>query len=134
MTVLKVTGRVEDKNSESGHPYAMGPLRLSDKTILFGDLSDTQTKTVTVSCVNTGDKPVRLRPYAPMAPAWIQFRTIPETIQPGTEARIEISIITGQIPERYYGSQRLNLILDGIEARPSDKSLLLQYVYKEKML
>lgn len=134
MTVLKVTGRVADKYSESDHSYAMGILRLSDKTISFGDLSDTPTKTVTISCINTGDKAIRLRPYAPMAPSWIHFKTIPEMIQPGTEAEIEISIKTDQIPERYYGSQRLNLILDGIEARPSDKSLLLQYVYKEKML
>ena len=134
MTVLKVKGRVADKESESGYPFAMGTLRLSNRTISFGNLSDMPTKTVTVSCVNTGDKPVKLTPYAPMAPAWIHFRTIPEIIQPGAEAEIEISIKTDQIPERFYGSQRLNLILDGIEARPSDKSLQLQYVYKEKML
>ena len=134
MTVLKVTGRVADKEFESGYPYAMGTLRLSDKTISFGDLSDTSEKTITISCINKGEKEVRLRPYAPMTPGWIHFRTIPETIQPGTEAKIEISIITDQVPERFYGSQRLNLILDGIEARPTEKSLLLQYVYKEKML
>ena len=132
--VLKVTGRVLDNAAEPNYPYAMGGLRLNTKSVSFGDISKVSTKSVTISCINKGDVQVKLRPYSHMTPEWIHFRTIPEIVQPGEKAVIEITIMSDQIPERYYGSQSLNLILDGIQARPSDKSLLLQYVYKEKML
>lgn len=134
MTVLKVTGFVIDDAAVPGYPFNMGGLRLSAKSISFGNVTNVRTKSITISCVNKGTVPVKLKTYSQMAPKWIQFRTQPEIIQAGAEAEIEITIITDQIPERCYGSQCLNLILDGIEARPSERSLQLQYVYKEKML
>ena len=77
-----------------------------------------------------GSKPIRLQTVPQLTPKWIRFSTIPEVIPAGCNAEIVVTIETPQVPERYDGEQRLNMILDGIEAKPSEKSLQLEFIIR----
>ena len=130
MSVLIVKGKVLVGDEVVGLPFVMGDLRLSDKLLKFGELDRSQNVSKSINCLNAGSKPIRLQTVPQMTPKWIRFRTIPEVIPAGCNAEIVVTIEAAQIPERYDGEQRLNMILDGIEAIPSEKSLQLEFIIR----
>ena len=130
--VLKVKGKVSPEHVSANYRHAMGNLRMSRKEIDFGEVSSNQSREESIICVNAGTEPVSLRPFAPMTLDCITFRTIPEVIGPGCEAELVIGIIADKIPEKTGDEYRLTLILDGVDAIPSDRSIQLRFVYKKE--
>ena len=74
-----------------------------------------------ILCGNSGDKPLRLS--ALIIPKFATFRTEPEVIQPGSEADIVVTINTSEIPVERGKSFTFPIIIEGVDARPSDRTL-----------
>ena len=103
------------------YPYAMGKLRLKQNQMKFSEVGGGSQSSERILCGNSGDKPLRLS--ALIIPKFATFRTEPEVIQPGGEADIVVTINASLIPAEKGKSFTFPIILEGIDARPSDRTL-----------
>lgn len=106
-----------------GYPVAMGSLRLKSRNVSIGVISRTESKTERLVCVNGGNKPLRLGAMAAMSPDWISFRTEPEIIEPGETADLVVTVNGGSLPQGMKGELVNDLIIEGLNGRPSERSL-----------
>lgn len=105
-----------------GYPYAMGNvLRLKRTTLQFNDMPLTATRTERLVCVNSGKKALKLS--ALMPPRYATFRTEPAVIPPGEEADIVITVDGRLLPPLPKSETSFWIMIDGIDAAPSDRSL-----------
>ena len=74
-----------------------------------------------ILCGNSRNQPLRLS--ALIIPKFATFRTEPEVIQPGSEADIVVTINTSEIPVERGKSFTFPIIIEGVDARPSDRTL-----------
>lgn len=109
-----------------GYPQAMGPLACSRKEVRFRLEKGQERATERISCLNTGDSPLRLAAMEGFLPAWAEMRTEPETMAPGTAGDIVIVIDRGRLPEGRSGGSA-KIILDGIDTRPSQRTIEIFY-------
>ena len=103
------------------YPYAMGKLRLKQNQMEFREVTDKVQSSERILCGNSGDKPLRLS--ALIIPKFATFRTEPEVIRPGSEADIVVTVNASLIPAKKGKSFTFPIILEGIDARPSDRTL-----------
>ena len=87
----------------------------------FSEVGGGSQSSERILCGNSGDKPLRLS--ALIIPKFATFRTEPEVIQPGGEADIVVTINASLIPAEKGKSFSFPIILEGIDARPSDRTL-----------
>lgn len=80
-----------------------------------------------ILCGNSGDKPLRLS--ALIIPKFATFRTEPEVIQPGSEADIVVTIDASLIPAGKEKTFTFPIIIEGVDARPSDRTLNIKVNY-----
>lgn len=119
---LTLTGNVLPGADEwARYPYAMGKLRLKQNRMEFQEVAAGKQPSERILCGNSGDKPLRLS--ALMIPKFATFRTEPETIPPGSEADIVVTIDASLIPAGKEASFTFPIILEGVDARPSDRTL-----------
>lgn len=105
-----------------GYPVAMGALRLKSKNVSVGEISRSASKTERIECVNSGNKPLRLRAMA-MTPDWISFRTEPAVIAAGETADLVVTVNGALLPAGMKGDSAHDLVIDGLDGRPSERSL-----------
>lgn len=119
---LTLVGNVVPEADEwARYPYAMGKLRLKQNCLNFCEMNGTKQSSERILCGNSGDKPLRLS--ALIIPNFAMFRTEPEIIQAGCEADIIVTINPSLIPAERGKSFTFPIILDGIDVRPSDRTL-----------
>ena len=71
-----------------------------------------------------------LRISSLLLPPYARLTTEPEVIEPGDEADLVITIIADKIPATMSESFTFPVILEGLDARPSDRTI--QVVVKVK--
>lgn len=103
------------------YPYVMGKLRLKQNRMEFREVASGKRPSERILCGNSGDKPLRLS--ALIIPKFATFRTEPEVIQPGSEADIVVTVNASLIPAEKGKSFTFPIILEGIDVRPSDRTL-----------
>lgn len=122
---LTFTGEVLPAADPWRHfPYAMGVLRLKQKGAEFRGLGAGERATERILCGNAGKRPLRLS--AALAPDFVTFRTEPETIPPGGEADIVLTIDTAAIPASGEEVSSFPVIVSGVEGRPSERTLTIK--------
>lgn len=112
---------VPGKDEWARYPYAMGKLRLKQNQLEFREIAAGKHPSERILCGNSGDKPLRLS--ALIIPEFATFRTEPEIIPPGGEADIVVTVDASLIPAEKGKSFSFPIILEGVDARPSDRTL-----------
>ena len=102
-------------------PHKMGALRLKQSRLLIDEVQPGTEPSGRILCGNSGDKALRIRslflqPYA-------RLTTEPEVIEPGEEADLVITILADKIPATMPQDFTFPVILEGLDARPSDRTL-----------
>ena len=106
---LALTGRVlPGADVWARYPHKMGALRLK------------QAK-ASILCGNSGDKPLRISSL--LLPPYARLTTEPEVIEPGDEADLVITILADKIPATMPETFTFPVILEGLDARPSDRTI-----------
>ena len=114
-----------------GFSVVMGSLACSRRTVNFR-LDAGQTRAVErISCMNIGRHPLRLTAMEGFCPAWIRFRTEPETIAPEGEGDIILSLDAAGLPHRRQNGSA-TVVVDGVEGRPSQRTLEVYYELEQK--
>lgn len=103
------------------YPYAMGKLRLKQKQMEFKEIAPGKRQAERILCGNSGEKPLRLS--AAIIPGFATFRTEPEVINPGEEADIVITVNASKIPHGKGERFSFPVIIEGLDVRPSDRTL-----------
>ena len=125
---LTLTGNVLPGADEwARYPYAMGRLRLKQNRMEFQEVMPGKRPSERILCGNSGDKPLRLS--ALIIPKFATFRTEPEVIQPGSEADIVVTIDASLIPAGKEKTFTFPIIIEGVDARPSDRTLNIKVNY-----
>ena len=96
-------------------------------TDAFVYLSCSEKHPERILCGNSGDKPLRLS--ALVIPKFATFRTEPEVIQPGSEADIVVTVDASLIPAGKEKTFTFPIIIEGVDARPSDRTLNIKVNY-----
>lgn len=119
---LTLTGNVLPSADQWGrYPYAMGKLRLKQKKMLFKEVVPGKMQSERILCGNSGERPLKLS--AVIIPGFAVFRTEPEVINPGEEADIVVTIDASKIPSGKGRQFSFPIIIEGLDARPSDRTL-----------
>lgn len=125
---LTLTGNVLPGADEwARYPYAMGRLRLKQNRMEFQEVMPGKRPSERILCGNSGDKPLRLS--ALVIPKFATFRTEPEVIQPGSEADIVVTVDASLIPAGNEKTFTFPIIIEGVDARPSDRTLNIKVNY-----
>lgn len=103
------------------YPYAMGKLRLKQNTMTFREVAAGKRPSERILCGNSGDTPLRLS--ALILPKFATFRTEPEVIQPGAEADIVVTLDVSLIPAERGKAFTFPILIEGVDVRPSDRTL-----------
>lgn len=106
---------------------AMGRLRLKQNQMEFQEVMPGKRPSERILCGNSGDKPLRLS--ALVIPKFATFRTEPEVIQPGSEADIVVTVDASLIPAGKEKTFTFPIIIEGVDARPSDRTLNIKVNY-----
>ncbi|NDV65170.1 DUF1573 domain-containing protein [Bacteroides sp. 224] len=125
-TRLTISGEVTPTtNKWRDYPVAMGSLRVKRNSMLFRTAThNTSSQAERLECVNSGHSPLRLNAMPGMKPSWLSFRTEPEVIAPGEIADIVVEVNRKLLPPRGTAERiEYSLLLDGINVRPSQRSL-----------
>lgn len=115
--VLKLAVNVERGTDVSAHfPVSMGNIRLRRNEVHF-----VKGTRATERCVfiNVGEKPLKLQCESAMMPGCLEFRTQPETVEPGMEGLILISYDPAKGGER----PRLPVMMKGLGVPPTQSSI-----------
>lgn len=119
---LTLTGNVLPGADEwARYPYAMGKLRLKQNRLTFREVAAGKQPSERILCGNSGDTPLRLS--ALILPKFATFRTEPEVIPPGGEADIVVTIDASLIPAGRGKAFTFPILIEGVDARPSDRTL-----------
>lgn len=122
---IALSGEVLPTSDRWSHfPKAMGALRVKRKTMIFREVTTRSVQTERMVCANSGKQPLRIIAFS--LPAYAAFHTEPEIIQPGQEADIVVSIDGSKIGKT--GEVKFPVILQGLNGRPSDRTLQIEVI------
>lgn len=102
-------------------PHKMGALRLKQSRLLIDEVLPGTEPSGRILCGNSGDKALRIRSL--FLPPYARLTTEPEVIGPGEEADLVITILADKIPATMPQDFTFPVILEGLDARPSDRTL-----------
>lgn len=126
---LALTGKVlPGADQWARYPHKMGALRLKQAKASITEVKPGTEPEARILCGNSGDKPLRISSL--LLPPYARLTTEPEVIEPGDEADLVITIIADKIPATMPESFTFPVILEGLDARPSDRTI--QVVVKVK--
>ena len=103
------------------YPHKMGALRLKQAKVTIDEVTPGSQPSARILCGNSGDKPLRLSSL--VLPPYAQLRTEPAVLEPGDEADLVITVIADKIPATMPKSFTFPIILEGLDARPSDRTI-----------
>lgn len=119
---LALTGRVlPGADVWARFPHKMGALRLKQSRLLIDEVQPGTEPSGRILCGNSGDKALRIRSL--FLPPYARLTTEPEVIGPGEEADLVITILADKIPATMPQDFTFPVILEGLDARPSDRTL-----------
>lgn len=122
--VIAVEATVTPGAVPRGLPYKMGTLFCSRTSVSFR-LEKGQTRAKErISCMNAGTSPLRISAMSGFLPEWLSMRTEPETIAPGGTGDIVLVVDRSRLPS---DEGMAKVILDGIEERPSQRTIEIFY-------
>ena len=101
--------------------YKMGALRLKQSKVTFSELKAGKKPEARILCGNSGKKPLRISSL--VLPQYADVRTEPAVIQPGEEADLVITLVVDKIPPAMKPDFTFPIILEGIDAKPSDRTI-----------
>lgn len=102
-------------------PHKMGALRLKQNKMNFEEVSADKQPSLRILCGNSGDKPLRITSL--LLPQYAKLHTEPEVIEPGEEADLVVTILGDKIPAMMKETLTFPVILEGLDARPSDRTI-----------
>lgn len=116
-----------------GFPVVIGSLACSRRSVSFSLVPGQARAVERISCRNIGKSPLRLTAMDGFCPAWLSFRTEPETIAPGGEGDIVLSLKVPELPaERQSGSAAVVVV--GVEGRPSQRTFEVYYEFEKNRI
>lgn len=119
---LALTGKVlPGADQWARYPHKMGALRLKQAKASITEVKPGTEPDARILCGNSGDKPLRISSL--LLPPYARLTTEPEVIEPGDEADLVITIIADKIPATMPESFTFPVILEGLDARPSDRTI-----------
>lgn len=127
---LEIMGEVTPTKQLIGYPARLGVLAAKRKELTL-EMSRQELRTERIECVNTGEKPLQLRAMTGMLPAWLTFRTEPSVIEPGATADLVVTIDGTRFPIFPKGTLNAILPINGLEGRPTERSLHIRLTIKE---
>lgn len=101
--------------------YKMGDLRLKQSKVTFSELKAGKKPEARILCGNSGKKPLRISSL--VIPQYADVRTEPAVIQPGEEADLVITLVVDKIPPAMKPDFTFPIILEGVDAKPSDRTI-----------
>ena len=101
--------------------YKMGDLRLKQSKVTFCELKAGKKPEARILCGNSGKNPLRISSL--VLPHYAEVRTEPAVIQPGEEADLVITLVVDKIPPTMKPDFTFPIILEGVEAKPSDRTI-----------
>lgn len=119
---LEVTGEVLGTIRHRGYPTAAGPLRLKRRSADFGRLGRNAVATERIACINDGKDTLTITAYRRL-PRWAALRTEPQSIAPGAEADIAVTVDCSKIPADSTGVIEWPIYLEGVEAAVSERRI-----------
>lgn len=129
--MLVLRGSVIPAGGYPDYPVQMGELRLTRRSVTFGEVSMGSVRQERIACVNTGDKSLHVKAFAPMLPQGISLATEPEVIPPQGEADIVITLRPSGLPVSMAESGKSMVLIDGVDAKPSEKSIEIEFTIKD---
>ena len=103
------------------YPHKMGALRLKQAKASIMEVKPGTQPSARILCGNSGDKPLRITSL--LLPPYARLTTEPEVLEPGDEADLVITIIADLIPATMPETFTFPVILEGLDARPSDRTI-----------
>ncbi|GAA6258042.1 hypothetical protein F070042J6_38940 [Bacteroides sp. f07] len=122
VTWLTLRGNVlPGKDEWDRYPYAMDKFRLKQDVMNLSEVKDGGRFTECILCGTSNNNPMRLTVL--MLSAYATFRTEPAVIPLGGEADIVVTVDASLVPAGLKDEFTFPIIIQGISARPSDRTL-----------
>ncbi len=119
---LALSGKVlPSKDVWARYPHKMGALRLKQAKVNFSELAAGMQPSERILCGNSGNKPLRISSL--LLPPYAKLATEPEVIEPGEEADLVITLLVDKLPATLPETFTFPIILEGVDARPSDRTI-----------
>lgn len=109
--------------------YKMGDLRLKQAKVIFNEVKVGTQPEARILCGNSGKKPLRISSL--VLPPYAQVKTVPEVIAPGDEADLVITLQVDKIPPMMKPNFTFPIVLEGVDAKPSDRTITVVVNRKE---
>ena len=103
------------------YKYKMGDLRLKQSKVIFDEVKAGMHPEARILCGNSGKKPLHISSL--VLPQYDQVKTEPAVIAPGDEADLVITLLVDKIPPMMKPSFTFPIILEGVDAKPSDRTV-----------
>ena len=101
--------------------YQMGDLRLKQNKVAFKEVKAGTQPETRILCGNSGKKALHITSL--VLPQYAQVKTEPEVIEPGDEADLIITLLVDKIPPMMKPDFTFPIILEGVDAKPSDRTI-----------
>lgn len=119
---LALTGKVlPGADVWARYPHKMGALRLKQSKVSISDVKPGTQPSARILCGNSGNKALRISSL--LLPPYARLSTEPEVLQPGDEADLVITILTDKIPSTMPTTFSFPVVLEGLDVRPSDRTI-----------
>ena len=103
--------------------YQMGDLRLKQSKVTFTEVEAGMQPEARILCGNSGKKNLSI--HSIVIPPYAQVRTEPEVIKPGEEADLVVVLLVDKIPQTMKPNFSFPIILEGVDAKPSDRTIVV---------
>ena len=103
--------------------YKMGDLRLKQAKVTFNEVTAGMKAEARILCGNSGKKPLKISSL--VLPQYAQVKTEPEIIPAGDEADLVITLDVDKIPPLMKPNFTFPIILEGVDAKPSDRTIMV---------
>lgn len=121
---LAVVGEVQPSSALwKNYRFAMGNLRVVRKDVDFGRIKEGVVRTEKIACANSGSRPLTVKAVGGFLPGYLSVRTEPETLEASEEGFLLIEVDGEKLSGEKGGERHLNVLLDGIFASPSERTL-----------
>lgn len=119
---LALTGKVlPGADVWARYPHKMGVLRLKQSKVSISEVKPGTQPSARILCGNSGNKALRISSL--LLPPYARLSTEPEVLQPGDEADLVITILADKIPSTMPTTFSFPVVLEGLDVRPSDRTI-----------
>lgn len=119
---LALTGKVlPGADLWTRYPHKMGALRLKQSKVSISEVKPGTQPSARILCGNSGNKALRISSL--LLPPYARLSTEPEVLQPGDEADLVITILADKIPSTMPTTFSFPVVLEGLDVRPSDRTI-----------